>query len=271
MGLSFKCDDFLVSRSRHTPVKLDAHVHRHYEFLWFREGSASYIVNDKTYRLERGDVIITPPDTLHTISFDNDSIYSRVFIQISNNLLSQIPQQLIKNIYDSDKDGCIIHSTTAQKYKLYLYFDDVADLLCARTEKNIFLAKLIVMRFALAVNDAAKQALQSESSDEENPIISKIKAYVNENYTGKLNIDELAGVFHMSKYYLCHIFKEATGITIFDYIALRRIDAVKQHLSQTCGISDAFTYCGFNDYSSFYRTVKKYTGLKPSDFYHNAT
>ena len=44
--------------------------------------------------------------------------------------------------------------------------------------------------------------------------------------------------------------------------------AIRELKGNEKGIGDIFyRRCGFNDYSSFYRVIKKYTGMKLSDFF----
>ncbi len=250
------------------PPKLDSHIHKYYEFLRFIDGDASYITDSKTILLEKGDIIITRPDKLHTISFNTDSEYVRTFIQLSPGLLSRIPSGLVRSIISGRASEIhIIHPETAEKCGLYRYFDEGIKLLRDRTEKNKFLAELLFLEFAVAVNEAMELEMKADGSAEENRTIERIKKYLDENYTSELNLDELARIFFMSKYYLCHLFKEETGITVSDYISLKRIAAVREHMGAGGAITDVYRKCGFNDYSSFYRAVKKYTGLKPSEFY----
>ena len=265
--LSYKSKDILVSYFKVTPHRLDTHFHKYYEFLWFISGNASYITGSNTYQLEADDIIITQPEKMHTISFNDDSKYERAFIQISPRLLSMMPGMLVKNIISAKNPGSnIIKRDIAQKHGLYDYYIELIEILQDRTAKNEFLAELLVQKFAVAVNDAIADINSVRES--ENTMVSRLKKYLDDNCISEdFNLDKIASSFFMSKYYLCHLFKEETGITISDYVALKRIAAVREHLSHDVPITEVYRRCGFNDYSSFYRAVKKYTGKKPSEFY----
>ncbi len=263
MWISYKSRDVLISYFKISSHPIDTHIHKYFEFLWFMDGDASYIIDSKTYQLQSGDIILTPPDKLHTISFNNDSAYERAFIQLSPRLLSRIPRQLVKNIIGGVTTD-IIKKDIAAAHGLYDYYNDVIELLQDRNAKNEFLTELLVQKFAVAVNEAITDANAQHS---ENKTVSALKDYLDENITAPLNLDEISRRFFMSKYYLCHLFKEETGITISDYVSLKRIAAVREYLNKDIPITEVYRHCGFNDYSTFYRTVKKYTGKKPSEFY----
>ena len=268
MWVSYKSPDLLASYIETTAYKIDAHIHAHYEFLWLIAGDASYIIDSEIYQLHPGDIVITPPDKLHTISFNSTSEYRRFFIQLSPRMLSRMPGRLVKNITSLDGGG-IIPPSTAEACGLYGYYDRLAEILKDTTkhsEHDKYLAELIAQEFALAVNKAMKKPGQTEDSFDD-PVIAKVKAYLDSNYTREIRLDEMAKSFYMSKFYLCHRFKDETGITINDYIALKRIAAVRELKNREKGIGDIYRRCGFNDYSSFYRVIKKYTGMKPSEFF----
>lgn len=269
MGLSYKSTDFLVSDAEAVkPPRLASHVHKYFEFLRFIDGGASYIAGSETCILEKGDIVVTHPNTLHTISLDASVPYSRQFIQLSPQFLLRIPSSLVRNIInDKFSEMQIIHKNTAEQFELYRFYDECIRLLLERTEKNKFFASLLLQQFAVSVNEAIGAERHLTETSEESPALSRLKAWLDENYAENITLDEMAKIFSMSKYYICHLFKEEAGVTVSDYIALKRIDAVRSFVNEGGAITDIYRRCGFNDYSSFYRTVKNYTGMKPSEFY----
>lgn len=58
--------------------------------------------------------------------------------------------------------------------------------------------------------------------------LTKLKEYLDEHYTEKISLDELAIHFFINKYYLTKIFKETYGTTINNYIIAKRITRAKQ-------------------------------------------
>ena len=267
MGTSFKSKDFLLSDACIASVKIDAHIHLYHEFLYFKSGDASYVEGTGTFRLSPGDVIVTKPHVMHAISFSGETVYSRTFIQMSPHMLSTIPHNLTRFITGRHSaNSFIIPAETAEKYGLYRYFKSGAELLADRSEKNIYLAELLFREFALYANEAIEDE-QKNASAPENPLITSIKEYLDSNYANALNLDEIGKRFFMSKYSICHLFKAETGITVSDYVSLKRIAAVKHAADESSSLNEIYRLCGFKDYSTFYRTVKKYTGLKPSEFY----
>ena len=248
-------------------VKIDAHIHLYHEFLYFKSGDASYVEGNSTFILSPGDIIVTKPHVMHAISFTGETEYSRIFIQMSPHMLSKIPHNLTRGITGRhSSDSFIIPAETADAYGLYHFFERGTELLSDRTEKNIYLTELLFLEFAVHVNDAIEHE-RNIGGEQEDSVINNIKKYLDKNYVNELNLDEIGRQFFMSKYSICHMFKAETGITVSDYVSLKRIAAVRQKALGDSNLNEVYRLCGFKDYSTFYRTVKKYTGLKPSEFY----
>lgn len=268
MGVSFNSKNFMLSSSEAFPTKLNTHVHKYYEFLMFEKGDASYIIGSNIYKLNPGDITVTKPNVMHTISFSSNAIYKRTFIQLSPRLLTRIPRSLIDRLLDKpDGEHDIIPDAAARKRHLHNYFRRGTSLLEDLNDQNIFFTELLFQKFAVCVNDVLKAMPGTIYAKAENPVIRRMKDYLDSNYRQSFSLETMAANFYVSKYHICHLFKEETGITVNDYLALRRISGVRELVRDNITISDAFKQCGFNDYSNFYRTVKKYTGEKPSDFF----
>ena len=69
--------------------------------------------------------------------------------------------------------------------------------------------------------------------------------------------------FFVSKYYLCHIFKESTGLTVHEYVKQKRLNLAKEFVSDGKTLTEAAILSGFSDYSSFYRAYTKEHNQKP--------
>ena len=64
-------------RKKPSPEGFAGHSHNSYELLYFINGDASYVVEDKKYKLRSGDLIITRPSKYHFIQIDSQADYER--------------------------------------------------------------------------------------------------------------------------------------------------------------------------------------------------
>ena len=63
--------------------------------------------------------------------------------------------------------------------------------------------------------------------------LAAVKEYLDEHYTEKLTLDDLAEKFFINKFYLSKIFKETYGTTVNNYLISKRITRAKQLLRFT--------------------------------------
>ena len=66
---------------------------------------------------------------------------------------------------------------------------------------------------------------------------------------------------------LCKLFKRTHGITIWDYITIRRIDKAKELLrAGEEKIIDIQYLCGYNTYANFNKSFRKLTNVTPKEY-----
>lgn len=264
MKISHKQQEYLYSYTKGTPPdQLKMHLHNYYEFLYFMSGDASYIVENSIYQIEEGDIFITRPDELHTLTFHSDKTYERKFIQISRSFLSEF--SLFDKI-DSRPLGSHnrISRTTAEKYGLYDYFKKVEYYILHRREESDAMIKSYFIQFLVSLNSIDSDS--ANSKDVSRSRMDDIIDFLTYNISPDITLDFLSEKFFINKYYMCHAFKEKTGLTIKEFMNTRKITKAKHMLSGGADIMNLCYDCGFNDYSTFYKTFKKLTGTSPKAF-----
>lgn len=264
MFISFRCDDYMYSHLSSAPPKLDMHSHKYYEFLYFNSGDAAYVVGDRTYRAEPGDLFVTAPDETHCIMFNSNAHYKRHFIQVSEEMMKKVPYNIRRNLIENIcGHRSRIPAQLVKRQHLGSYFQLVSYNIPKKTELSDFMIRTYIYQLI-----AMLSAIDTDEIDEyanEKKIITDIKNYISERADKTLTLDAIAADFFMSKYYLCHIFREETGTTIKDYINVQKIARACELIRGGTSAADTQRLCGFNDYSTFYRTFKKYMGYSPAE------
>lgn len=97
--------------------------------------------------------------------------------------------------------------------------------------------------------------------------IKEIREYLDVNYTSRISLDELAEQFYINKYYMVRSFKKRFGITINNYILMKRITHAKQMLRFTDkSLEEIGSEAGFGDAQYFCRMFKKVEGITPGEY-----
>ena len=97
--------------------------------------------------------------------------------------------------------------------------------------------------------------------------VNKVIMYINDELEKDLTVESIAAYFHISTSHLSRIFREHVGITLVEYLNVRRVEESQYYLRHTnksiTSISKQFHFC---NQSYFTRIFKKYTGVTPKHF-----
>jgi len=103
--------------------------------------------------------------------------------------------------------------------------------------------------------------------NEEPPVITKAKQYIQENQTEDLSLGQVAKAINTSTFYFCKMFKKVTGINFTDYLSRIRIEKAKNLLlNPNLRISEIAYAVGFQSLTHFNRVFKKILGQSPTDY-----
>jgi len=125
--------------------------------------------------------------------------------------------------------------------------------------------KLLVI-FAEQVAALSNQLIV-ERENAEPPAIARAKAFINENYTEDLSLEQVAKFANMSSFYFCKMFKKFTGVNFTEYVSRIRIEKARNLLlNPNLRISEIAYEVGFQSLTHFNRVFKKVLGQSPTEF-----
>ena len=102
---------------------------------------------------------------------------------------------------------------------------------------------------------------------EEKAFLKNVKDYIADHLNDALTVEQIASAFHVSYYYLCHLFKKLTNKTINQFRTEKLLEkAIRILLETDSKISDIAVICGFDNFSYFSEVFIKYVGISPSEF-----
>ena len=97
--------------------------------------------------------------------------------------------------------------------------------------------------------------------------VNKVILYINDEIETNLTVEDIAKQFNISTSHLSRIFREHTGVTLVEYLNIRKVEECQYFLRHTnksiSEISNSFHFC---NQSYFTRIFKKYTSLTPKQF-----
>ena len=109
------------------------------------------------------------------------------------------------------------------------------------------------------------------SSEPTQYIIDRVQKYIGENLAQNLSLSAVAEHINISKYYLSHLFKDVTGITITEFRNELRLTAAKNMLVHTQkSIDEIAAEIGFSTTAYFTEIFTRAEKIPPSKYrkYH---
>ncbi len=252
------------------------HSHCCYEFYFSLEGGSTFRIGDKSYRVMPGDLFMINQYEKHQVLRTDASVSQEILvIFIDPFYLESLSTE------QTDLTYCFTYRTRQFSHRLSLTPDqqrrftyylnrlggeggfgqDIEDR-SVFSQLMVFLTKLTA--------DAASGEESEKNRPYSNTKVSDIIAYIHYNIDSQLSIQDIASHFYLSTSYLCRLFKKDTGTTINSYITSRRIELAQTLLSGGYSINEAYSMCGFNDYSNFFKAFTKKVGISPRKYAQNS-
>ena len=214
------------------------HWHEQIEIMYIKSGEVTAECNMKAISASPGETVIINSNELHKI------------------MCTGVPLEFLCLIFDTSLvqscffDVCDKKYITPLEMNMLLFENKISkdcDILsCLESISKEFDQKgigyelavksLVYWLLMLLFRKHRDSALTEQDFDFRSryfETFNKISVYIDENYTGKIKTDDLAGLVNMSVSNLAHVFKRATGKTITDYINTVRINNALRLIKNT--------------------------------------
>ena len=233
------------------------HSHNMYELLYFVSGDATHVIEDRKYKLKRGDLVLIKPSKYHFIRIDSDCDYERYDVLFSSRT---------KNL-----DGLDLLDSTPEIINLEEY--PMATEIIKKTDfyfkhfkgedfERILTGLLCELVYLLSVTPATEN---TDAPKVASPTLSLAISYINDNITTLHGVDEVAKSCFVTESYLYRLFKNELHQTPAKYIVSKRLLLAERMISDGEKPTYVYEKCGFSDYTTFYRNYRTFFGHPPSD------
>lgn len=234
------------------------HSHNSYEILFIASGSKIILCNDSYQELHAGDIALFSPNEPHK-SFGNNS-YEWICLNFSEEYLKKYFTPTAAKTLISIFQNRIVRSNTNQFvelcrmfYKLYNNYNNKSDMLF-----------IDVANILLYISKINKSILKNNLVNKK---LSEIINYISENYLYNISIENIADNCHISKSWICTLFKKNLKTTPMSFLSnIRILHACDILLTTDMTITEIAMNCGFSSSSYFGHIFKLITGQTPSEF-----
>lgn len=252
-------------------IEVSLHHHDFYECYFLLSGSVDYLIEGKTYYLQKGDLVLINCRELHQAKINPGSHpYERIVLWINRSFLNELislSTELAHCFEAPDRMNILRAEVSVQKAIEQL----LHKLLSLEGYQGVgydVLYRAYLMELIVHMNNAMRSGKAAQSIDmEKSSLIDGIVDYISEHIHEDITLDTLSSRFYLSKYHLLRVFKKHTGTTLHRYIIQKKLIEAKELILTNVPITEVYQACGFGDYSNFFRAFKNEYGLTPKQFY----
>ncbi len=261
--------NYAHSVSKYCDVEI--HLHDSCEIFMAVSDNIRYHIEGKAYDLKSGDVVITNEKEIHRPATVDDNIYDRKFIQFRPNIFTPFLSHDYNplSIFDNRKRGVgnLFSLSKTNDKKIENLFDEIENLSSNYSPKNQLLVKTKMLELFIILEELYHKQYPKENPPKAIDLrITKIIDELDKSYKEPFSLDKLSERHFIDKFYLCRLFKKATGFTLLEYIQSKRIQHAKKLIRQGITITESSRLSGFDDYSNFYKIFKKMVKKSPKKF-----
>lgn len=231
-----------------------------YELELFHKDSGTSHINGTAYHIRRGMLLCSKPDQIRYSDFPLKCSFIRIFTKNLDKSLDEILASLpdVRYIGDEERTERLL----ALFSKLGSYFINPADTAAELRINSLFyeLLTLIVRNEATAI---------ASKPDVTNAVRAAYE-YVNESYTKSCTLADIADAVNLSPNHLHRVFKEAIGMTPYEYVTEKRIEKAKKLImSGDRSMLEIALEVGFCSQSHFNKVFRTATGVTPAEYRKN--
>ena len=257
------------------------HKHNFIEIVYVVSGCATHIIGDREYPVKRGDVSIINPDEAHAFMSDKNSeekfvaydlMFTPDFLGSSSPAgddFSKLANSfLFYSLFPESGDFKERFNLIADcGYEISSIFEKIYDEYKAERRSYVNLIRLYVAEIVIRLSRKLEAEEENRITPAQKQLVMETVRYIEQNYSIKINADEIASKLFFNKNYISRLFRKETGLSIHEFVRNIRMKETCKRLENTNDtISDIASDCGFNDMKSFYQMFKAYTGKTPKAY-----
>lgn len=267
--------------SRYERGAFNWHWHPEIEITLILEGRISYQVNDQTYLLSSGDGLFCNANALHAgHMIDGEDCYylsttfhPRIIYGFEGSVLQR---KYVNPIVTNPSIGSLVlrEETGWQKevlknlhqiYQLYLESSVSFEMKVSQLLGTVWLSiydHLDIKRI---------QSTQSTDSVRDIERLRAILSYIQEHYSDKITLSDIADEIHLCKSECCRFFKKYMDVSLFDYLMYYRIEKSLPLLARdSLSITEIAQRSGFSSPGYFARVFRQQINCSPSAYRRNS-
>ncbi|WGK65489.1 AraC family transcriptional regulator [Croceiramulus getboli] len=266
-GHSFTCTWFDADHQNNNQTW---HYHPEIELVYVNGGTGKRLIGSHVSYYQKGDLLLIGSNLPHCGFTEKLSgRHTETVIQMKPDFLGdeflQVPEMReIQILFERARGGMAFSGNTKK---------EVGNQLRQLKEQDEFDQLLTILSVLNRLGTSKEfkilnaNGLSLEAIGRDNERIERVFNYVRTHFKEHISLDEIADLISMTPPSFCRFFKKTTNKTFVQFVnEIRLVHASKLLAEHHLGITDICFECGFNNFSHFNKSFKKFTGQTPSAY-----
>lgn len=230
------------------------HWHNYYQLLYVRKGSGCLQVEDTVYRVTSGDAVIILPNENHSFASEERMDTYEVKFLIPKIIEQTLLHQQIRCCHDASGD-----------IKRELQYIEGSS--CHMDSFGPDLIILSLMKILVLMQKEGAETRHAPLEAEQlkpDQLLDQVNTYIDANMHRTFHVKEMARDFYTEYTHFSRSFCAKYGVHLQQYIKQRRVDRVKELLTNTnTSVTKIASMCGFANLTTMERSFKALEGMSP--------
>ena len=248
---------YRIEQASPRPTFPQPHSHDCYELYVNISGDVSFLVNDKLYAVQSGDLIIARPGEMHVCIVQSPCLYESCCFWFYSQRTT--PLTAFADIPDMHHH---IRFQASDRMRLKEIMQRIYQ---AEADNNEMERTAWVYHLLALLNGTTEPELVSVPA----PLPDKLQeilTYINSSFSELHSVTDIARCFYISTATLTRWFREHLKMTPKSYLEARRLAYSKDLLLRGFSVTDVSNITGFSNCSRFIYVFRKMFGVTPLQY-----
>ena len=240
---------------------------------YFIKCSGNIKIEGNNYRISDGDIVVMNPREIHIREIEKDSFLELISIHIKESILHSFPFEA-DGLFDSfyrrkGGVGNLIPAQTVVRNGLDCLVRSICEAAKEDSNAGRILTTCKLTELLISLNKVAVPEQNAVLCDwSESGVVHEVLRYISAHFREEINCQQIAERFYLSKFRLEHLFRERVGVSLWEYVILKRLIYFNELIREQTAVSvtEAAWQAGFRNYANFYRLYKKRMNQTPAEY-----
>lgn len=245
--------------------------------MFIHHGRGTIIVDQKTFEIKPGMLCVFQPYQLHhfQVEFSDDCPFVRSILLFEPSLYDSYfepwpeLQSFYRHLHLNKLSAPCLYGL-GETSRIVSFLQEMSERLPAlsRQERLQEYSLAIVIFFRYLMQVWSNQGSPPLPSDPRRTHQAEgILNWIQQHYREPLRLERMAQDLHLSPFHLSHLFKEAIGVSISEYVAAKRIhEAVMLLTTSNLSLTQIGNEIGITNCSYFCKFFKSHMGITPHQY-----